>query len=664
MLDSVPIPFQVILWPLVGAVLILALGRLLPNGVRRLLAIGASLASLVSLWSLRAGTVQPAEIVWKPIPLFRSSPTLYADGLALMCGILLAGMSAALALGIAGRRGQVKSGGQMTSGAPLVRTVDVSPAENVLWHGLMLIALAGCLTMIMSANLVTLALGSALLDLALLSASLWGGEFGGQASNIRLSVVAPGIASTVLLLFSALQMDTQVGHASLLARSLPEGAWLLVGVAGILRALVYPLHPRGSSSPAAIATVLLPVGAGLYVLARVQALSPVLSGRPWVMVVAVLAFLAGSLIAWSSQARRTDDVRAAVDGPDKPVWNWGTLWPSTLVYQTGVALAFVLLLPGVTPWPLVSLALAVGTLAIWWDGSGSAQTASESVDAPADEQRPAGRQGLIAQWVEWLTGHARSWRGRIKAYVTARFPHRRWRAASWMGRFVVPLLPMIALVSLVGAPLTVGAHGRWPLYAAWLKKGDPTLLIALAADTFMAAALWMVLHVVWKQMRRQPPGQARWVRPSALWAVLVLAIPVLVLGLAPGILNADLSDPRSLGLKAAETSSVSSWGLGLLYVLPWLVGAWLARMTRMRADDVRRIEAHGEQTTVILSPEVRALGRIGQVLSLGWFYRFAGWLGRCLEGAFYWLGQVGEGDGWWGWALIILAVGAILFTAR
>ena len=233
-----------------------------------------------------------------------------------------------------------------------------------------------------------------------------------------------------------------------------------------------------------------------------------------------------------------------------------------------------------------------------------------------------------------------------------------------MGRFVVPLLPMIALVSLVGAPLTVGAHGRWPLYAAWLKKGDPTLLIALAADTFMAAALWMVLYVVWKQMRRQPPGQARWVRPSALWAVLVLAIPVLVLGLAPGILNADLSDPRSLGLKAAETSSVSAWGLGLLYVLPWLVGAWLARMTRMRADDVRRIEAQGEQTTVILSPEVRALGRIGQVLSLGWFYRFAGWLGRCLEGAFYWLGQVGEGDGWWGWALIILAVGAILFTAR
>jgi hypothetical protein len=25
---------------------------------------------------------------------------------------------------------------------------------------------------------------------------------------------------------------------------------------------------------------------------------------------------------------------------------------------------------------------------------------------------------------------------------------------------------------------------------------------------------------------------------------------------------------------------------------------------------------------------------------------------------------VGEGDGWWGWALIVLALGVILFTMR
>jgi hypothetical protein len=533
----------------------------------------------------------------------------------------------------------------------LERTGDVRLAEDVHWHGLMLIALAGCLTMIMSANLLTLALGSALLDLALLSASLWSGDSGGPASSIRLGVVAPGVASTLLILLSALQMDAQVGHTLFLARNLPERVWLLVGLAGMLRALVYPLHPRGARSPAAIATVILPVGAGLYLLARVQALSPVLSGHRWAMIVAVLALLAGGLIAWSSQARRTDSVHGTADSADQPVWNWGTLWPGTLIYQTGVALAFVLLMPGVTPWPLVSLALAMGTLAIWWDGTRDAQAVSEAVNALADEQREPGGWRPIARSVEWLGRHARSWRGTAKSYVEARFPRLKWGSISRLGRLVEPLLPMIALASLVGLPLTVGAHGRWPLYAAWLKKGDPTLLLTLAADTFVAAALWMVLHATWKQMHQQPPRQARWVRPSALWAVLVLILMVLLFGFAPSLLNADQSDLRSLGLKAADISGVSAWGLGLLYVLPWLVGAWLARVTRMRADDVR-------------NPEVRALVRVGEVLHLGWFYRLAGWLGRGLEGAIYWLGQVGEGDGWWGWALIVLAVGAILFTAR
>jgi hypothetical protein len=651
MLDSVPIPFQVILWPLVGAVLILASGRLLPNWVRRLLATGASLASLVSLWSLRTGAIQRVEIAWEPIHLFRMSPTLYADGLALMGGILLAGVTAALSLGITGQCGQTTSG-------------DAQPAKDIHWHGLMLVALAGCLTMVMSANLVTLALGSALLDLALLSASLWGGESCGQTSHIRMSMVAPGVASTLLLFLSALQMDAQIGHASLLGRNLPEGALFLVAVAGMLRALVYPLHPRGSTSPTGIATLLLPVAAGLCVLARVQALIPVLSGHLWVMAVAVLALLAGGLMAWSSQAGRTDDVRMAADGPHPSIWSWDTLWPGTLVYPTGIAIVFALLQPGVTPWPLVSLALVVGTLAIWWDGSVGDQVAPEEVSAPAKAQRPADGGRLIDRWLEWLTGYARTWTGTIKSYVAVRLPRLRWGPVPSIGRFVEPLLPMIALASLVGAPLTVGAHGRWPVYAAWLKKGDPSLLIALVADTFMAAALWMVLRVIWRQMHQRRQEKARWVRPSALWAVLILVILVLLLGLAPGMLNADQPGPRSLGLKAAETSGVSALGLGLLYALPWIVGAWLARMTRMRAGKVREIEASDGQTTVVYGPEGRALGRIGEVVSLGWFYRVASWLAKCVEGAIYWLGQVGEGDGWWGWALIILAVGAILFTVR
>ena len=56
----------------------------------------------------------------------------------------------------------------------------------------------------------------------------------------------------------------------------------------------------------------------------------------------------------------------------------------------------------------------------------------------------------------------------------------------------------------------------------------------------------------------------------------------------------------------------------------------------------------------------RYLDMARRLLSLDWFYRAASTVGRWLAGAAYWLSQVGEGEGWWGWALIILAVGAVL----
>jgi hypothetical protein len=119
--------------------------------------------------------------------------------------------------------------------------------------------------------------------------------------------------------------------------------------------------------------------------------------------------------------------------------------------------------------------------------------------------------------------------------------------------------------------------------------------------------------------------------------VIALVIPLLVLGIAPGILG------EGLGLKAIDTPAVSRWGLGLLYVLPWLLGLWLAR-TR--------------------SPFSDHLDRVRVIVNLDWLYRGAGWVGRRLEGAGYWLGRVGEGDGWWGWVLVILALGVILLQAR
>ncbi|NIV30370.1 MAG: hypothetical protein GWN58_13005 [Anaerolineae bacterium] len=96
-------------------------------------------------------------------------------------------------------------------------------------------------------------------------------------------------------------------------------------------------------------------------------------------------------------------------------------------------------------------------------------------------------------------------------------------------------------------------------------------------------------------------------------------------------------------MRAVETADVSVWGLGLLYLLPWLLGVWLARFTGFQR---------------------RHLERIWDAVSLNWLYQGAGWAGQRLVDVAHWLSRVGEGDGWWGWALIILALGVILFTIR
>jgi hypothetical protein len=164
-----------------------------------------------------------------------------------------------------------------------------------------------------------------------------------------------------------------------------------------------------------------------------------------------------------------------------------------------------------------------------------------------------------------------------------------------------------------------------------LKRGDISMVILLAADTFLAAGLWIAAAAIFRQARNQR------IRAAALLAMLALIVLVVVLGIAPGILS------DGLGLKAVNASGVSVWGLGLVYVLPWLLGAWLGRMRR---------------------PLRRYLARVHAAINLNWLYHAAGWAGERLAGAIRWLGVIGEGDGWWGWVLITLVLGVFLLVAR
>lgn len=580
MLDSVPLPFQAIIWPLVGAGLVLALNRLLPGWVRRLVAMAAAFASFVVLWSLKAGTVERAEILWEPLNFFRMSLALSPDGLSLLIGIALAGATAAVALGIRGQE-----------------------PRKTIWHGLILLVLAGCLAVTMAANLLALAVGSALIDLALIVLVLRSSSCDEAAGRMSLSLVVPGIVSTLLLFLGALQMDAQLGHGSLLSRNLSEEALVVIGVAGALRALVFPFHARKLRVPETVATLLLPIGVGGYLLARVQASAPVLSDRPWVMTMAVIGLLAGGLLAWSGSARS----KARPSDDSSP----GRWWTGILVYQAGYVLAFVVVLAGGTPWPIVGMVLVLAVMAIWWDST-------------LDLQAPRSRGS------EWFLAQIRPWWDRVQSSTTGRLGPGWWRD-SQLGRYAVALLPATALASLAGAPFTIGARGRWPFYAAWLKGGDPSLLIILAADTLLVAGLWAAFAAGWEHSRE------RRIRPAALVAMIVLTVSIVMLGIAPGILS------DGLDLKEVETAGVSAWGLGLLYLLPWLLGVWLTRLKSLQ-------QSH--------------LDRIWEAVNLNWFYRGAGWVGQRLVDIVYWLGRIGEGEGWWGWALIILALGVIMLTVQ
>ncbi len=581
MLDSVPLPFQAILWPLFGGGLILSLNRLLPGWVRRLVAMVVALASLGALWSLKAGEIGRAEILWEPLNLFRMSLTFSPDGLSLLIGIALAGAATAMALGIRGQE-------------PL----------STVWHGVILLALAGSLAATMAANLLALAAASALIDLSLILLVLRSSSRAELDERLSLGLVVPGIASTLLIVFGALQMDAQLGHGSLLSQNLSEDTMLLIGVAGALRVFVFPFHTRRLRVPETAAALLLPMGVGGYLLSRVQASAPVLSGRPWLMAIALIGLLAGGLLAVAGSALvRARHVEGASPG------NW---WIGLLVHQAAYLLAFVLLLTGSAPWSVVGMILALAILAIWWD------TALVT-------EIPRSRS------LEQVRARIKPWWDKVRLSVTSRLRIPGWWRDARFGRTAQTLLPATALASLAGIPFTLGARGRWPYYAAWLKRGDASLLLVLISDTLLVAGISAALAAI----REHRDEHRR--RPAAIAAMSALAIAVVLFGLAPGLLS------NGLDLKPIETAGVSVWGLGLLYLLPWLLGAWLGRLKGFRQAQ---------------------LARIWDAVNLNWLDRGAGWAGRRLVGSLHWLGHVGEGEGWWGWVLIILALGAVLFTVQ
>ncbi len=575
--NSMPELLRAILWPLGGAVVVLATGALLPDRIRRLIAALAAFASLVLLWSL-AVDGEPVRFLWEPLTLFRAGPTLGTDGLGLMAGLVLSGLVGIAALGI---RGDKRSRGT--------------------WHGFTLVLLAGGLIMALASNLLTLALGSGLVDLALIAWVLYSP---GDDDRAVWRMLVPGALSSVLLFFSALQMSIRVGTTSLFAAGFPHEVLLLIALAGLLRLLAFPLHPRGVGAPRNVLTQLLLVGLGILLLARVQSLAPFLVNQRWMLTLAGVGLLAGGLLTWAAGAgRASSDPRLSRIPIDLS---------GLLVFQTGAALAFLLLAGVSAPWPLVGLLLTLGLLAVWWESG-------------IETERIA-RPDWFVRLLAWLEGP----RARVKAAILERAPILAKVPSFWPIRYSGVMLPAVGLFSLAGAPFTVGGVGRWMLYAALLQGREAGLLmVTLLADVLVTAAVWTALaKILTAESYWQP-------RPKAWLPMGLLALAILLLGVAPGILLSHVD------LDRLTTPGVSVWGLGFILVLPWLVGGWVARATRQ------------------VQPQADLVHRI---VHLDWLYAVLGWVGNRVSGAIGWLGQVGEGEGWFGWSLIFLALALTLLV--
>ncbi|HNS50887.1 MAG TPA: hypothetical protein PKO09_06865 [Anaerolineae bacterium] len=605
MQSTIPAALQAALWPLAGATLVVALSRLLPQWLGRFLALAASVASLVALFLSLGQATAGFRATWEPFTFLRTAPALRPTPLGTAVGIILAAWCTTAAVGIRGPQ----------------------PSRST-WRGLALVLLAGALVIALAANLVTLMLGSALLDLglALLAVSASGGR---QGQLTWLRMLAPGLVSTGLLTLAALRMDSSIGTQALSMEGFAPEVLSFLVAAGLLRAAVFPLHPRRLQSPEHAAALLLPLGAGVLLVARAQTLGGTPEGTPWFLAISALALAAGSWQAWS-----TGGV------PPQP-GTWAETWTALAVQQVGAAFLFLLLFPGAAPWPLAGLVPALGIMAIWWDAE---QSSGPSSVAPWIEwirrQWTQGRELLRSRAAELLGRRAQPAPGdgaglQPPAIRQAQQSRTRegWERlkASWLARRGAVLLPGVALASLAGVPMTAGSVSRWHSYGALLASAQPLPLAGyLVSDALLAAGLILAWRKLVCKAGGRRPG---WV---ALGMMGLLSAASIALWLVPSLWG-------RLGLPALQPVEISPWGVGILYVLPWLLGAWLAK-------------AVGSVEGFLL--------HLRRGVSVEGALRPAEWLAEKVLAVVYWVGSVGEGEGWWGWALVVLALGALYLAAR
>ena len=494
-----------------GAALLLLLGRAISPQDRGLVALLAAGGALIALLSLGGAPLAHFTISsWHPQALFGGHPAYRADGLALLFASTLA------LLGL----------------TAIVASLDRPGRMNGRLYAALLALLAAGLSFVLSANWLTLCLSWALLDLALFLALLAAGR-GTRAAKAALRGLGMNYLTGLALLAAALHLTGQGGLS--LGSTPPSPYWVLAALAALVRAGAYPFHlwvpAEVEAEPETLALLrLLPLGAGLYLLARLCSLA---DGGSLLAAAGGLGFAVGAFLAWAEGKGRLSSVALSQVGC--------AVLSATLAGPRGMI------------WPAINLLLCLDLLFLSQGEAGAAEV-------------PEGNFVLSAAVRSALASGLR----RLAPYIRSRLPSPDFAplaspllaALGWTGR--AGLWPKIALASLFGLPLTMGFVGRRSFYGPLLAGGQWGLLaLSLPVEALFFAAL----------LELRPPaggGQGRWGR---LVGGAVLAVLIVVLGVRPSLWASWARPPSG-------PTGVALW---LALLLP-LVGGYLLHHWRRRVS--------------------------------------------------------------------------------
>jgi multicomponent Na+:H+ antiporter subunit A len=255
-------PLFPVVFLLLGALVLGLGGRIVSIKTSHILglivAIGSLASCLLLYWHQPVMQTSP---FWRPASLFGVELSLRADGLSLGLVSLTAAI-AVIAL--------------LSAYASIYSTGGHS--QNL---GAIFLVMAGTFSTILSANLVTLCLAWALLDMGLLVSTAQASD-GGLASRTGLKLLGINYLAGVALLGALLFLQARGETFALQATPLPRQVASLMVLAGLLRLGVYPAFVDPPSSvrmrlPDLIVWRVVPVLVGGYLLARALSLTAVTS---------------------------------------------------------------------------------------------------------------------------------------------------------------------------------------------------------------------------------------------------------------------------------------------------------------------------------------------------------------------------------------------------